>query len=61
MITSLIIYGLMIWMWVNKMASLQLILGVVTAKFIITIIWVYSIKIKGILKRHKRNPPPNDE
>lgn len=60
MISSLVIYGLLFWMWVEKMTSLKLILIVVTIKFIITVSWAYGVKVKQILNRHKRNPP-NDE
>lgn len=57
LISSLIIYGLMFWMWMEKWVSLKLILIVVTIKFIITVGWAYSVKVKEILNRHKRNPP----
>lgn len=60
MIGSLIVYGLMFWMWVEKWVSLKLILAVVTIKFIITVGWAYGIRVKDILKKHK-NKPPSDE
>lgn len=61
MISSLIIYGLMFWMWMEKWVSLKLILVVVTIKFIITVGWAYGIRVKEILNRHKRNPPNDDQ
>lgn len=61
MIGSLIVYGLMFWMWVEKWVSLNLILGVVTAKFIITVGWAYGLKAKKLLDQHKKNPPPDDQ
>jgi len=60
MLSSIVIYGLMFWMWVEKWVSLKIILGVVTLKFIITVSWAYGIKVKQILNRHKRNPPDNE-
>ena len=60
MIGSLIVYGLMFWMWVEKWVSLKLILAVVTIKFIITVGWAYGLKAKDILERRKRNPPPEE-
>ncbi len=60
MIGSLIVYGLMFWMWVEKWVSLKLILGVVTLKFIITVGWAYGVRVKNILQRHKKNPPPDE-
>lgn len=61
MISSLIIYGLMFWMWMEKWVSLKLILVIVTIKFIITVGWAYGLKVKQILNRHKRNPPKDDQ
>lgn len=61
MISSLIIYGLMFWMWMEKWVSLKLILIIVTIKFIITVGWAYGLKVKQILNRHKRNPPNDDQ
>lgn len=58
MISSLVIYGLMFWMWIEKWVSLKLILGVVTIKFIVTVAWAYGLKVKNIMERHKKNPPP---
>jgi hypothetical protein len=60
MIGSLIVYGLLFWMWIAKWVSLKLILTVVTVKFIVTVGWAYGIKAKNILDKHKRKPPPND-
>jgi hypothetical protein len=60
MISSLIVYGLMFWMWIEKWVSLKLILGVVTVKFIITVTWAYGVRAKKILDRHKKNPPDNE-
>lgn len=54
---SIIVYGLLFWMWVEKWVSLQLILAVVTVKFIVTVGWAYGVQMKKILDRHKRNPP----
>lgn len=57
MMGSLVVYGLMFWMWIEKWVSLELILGVVTLKFIITVAWTYSLKTKKLLDKVK-NPPP---
>lgn len=61
MIGSIVVYGLLFWMWVAKWVSLKLILGVVTAKFIITVGWAYGLKVKKILERQKREPPSPDD
>ena len=61
MIGSLIVYGLMFWMWIEKWVSLKLILGVVTLKFIITVGWAYGMKAKRILDKHKQEPPSDDD
>jgi hypothetical protein len=58
---SLIVYGLMFWMWIEKWVSLELILGVVTIKFIITVGWAYGLKAKKLLDKHKRQPPPDEQ
>jgi len=50
----------MFWMWIEKWASLKLILIVVTIKFIITVSWAYGVKVKKILDRHKRNHPDDE-
>lgn len=61
MIGSLIVYGLMFWMWVEKWVSLKLILLVVTIKFIITVGWAYGLKAKKLMDKNRRNPPPDDQ
>ncbi len=61
MISSIVIYGLLFWMWVEKWVSLQLILTVVTLKFIITVGWAYGVKVKKILDRNKKHPPTSPE
>ena len=55
MIGSLIVYGLMFWMWIEKWVSVELILGVVTAKFILTVGWAYGVKVKKLLKNKKNS------
>lgn len=57
MIGSLLVYGLMFWMWIEKWVSLELILGVVTLKFILTVGWAYGLKVKKLLKERRRKPP----
>lgn len=54
MIGSLIIYGLMFWMWIEKWVSLELILGVVTLKFVITVVLSYGLKAKKLLEKNSR-------
>jgi hypothetical protein len=58
---SIIVYGLMFWMWVEKWVSLELILGVVTVKFIVTVGWAYGLKVKNLLKRRRHQLPPEED
>lgn len=55
MMGSLLIYGLMFWMWIEKWVSLELILGVVTLKFVITVMMSYGLKAQKILEKHRRH------
>lgn len=61
MLGSLVVYGLLFWMWIAKWVSLKLILAVVTVKFIVTVSWAYGMKAKKIIDRHKRKPPSDEE
>jgi hypothetical protein len=55
MIGSLLVYGLMFWMWIEKWVSLELILGIVTAKFILTVGWAYGVKVRKLLKKRTKS------
>lgn len=57
---SIIVYGLLFWMWIEKWVSLELILAVVTIKFVVTVGWAYGVKAKKILERRRRAPPDEE-
>jgi hypothetical protein len=58
-ILSLVLYGVLFYMFLNRMLRLEVLLGIISVKFVLTISWTYWLRHKEKQRAKHDEARPN--